>query len=167
MIASGHHFNLSCEAEGTPPPRISWFKDGSRITSISTEHARRTSVMSFMPVRPENQGRYWCEAKSTEGWTQSPSVFLKGIKKEKEICCTWVKPRPKQFQIFVKRSNLEQCCNARPVQCKDNPGILLNCSVNNFPALIRHLSGDALIERGQCLSEKHDTEPGMDSNPGL
>lgn len=85
MIASGHHFNLSCEAEGTPPPRISWFKDGSRITSISTEHGRRTSVMSFMPVRPENQGRYWCEAKSTEGWTQSPSVFLKGIKKEKEI----------------------------------------------------------------------------------
>lgn len=41
--------------------------------------------MSFMPVRPENQGRYWCEANSTEGWTQSPSVFLKGIKKEKEI----------------------------------------------------------------------------------
>ena len=31
-------------------------------------------------------------------------------------------------------------CNARPVQCKDNPGILLTSSVNNFPALISRLS---------------------------
>ena len=83
MIAPGRHFNLSCKADGAPPPSISWFKDGSRITSTSIEHVRGTSVMAFMPVRPENRGRYWCEANSTEGWTKSPAVFLTGILENK------------------------------------------------------------------------------------
>lgn len=76
IIASGRHFNLSCEAEGAPPPSITWFKDGSRITNTSIKHVRGTSVMAFTPVRPENRGHYWCEANSTEGRTQSPTVFL-------------------------------------------------------------------------------------------
>lgn len=84
IIASGRHFNLSCEAEGTPPPSITWFKDGSRITNTSIKHVRGTSVMAFTPVRPENRGHYWCEANSTEGRTQSPTVFLTGIKKKKK-----------------------------------------------------------------------------------
>ena len=33
-------------------------------------------------------------------------------------------------------------CDARRMPCKDNPGILLSCSVNNFPAFISHLSGE-------------------------
>lgn len=40
--------------------------------------------MAFTPVRPENRGHYWCEANSTEGRTQSPTVFLTGIKKKKK-----------------------------------------------------------------------------------
>lgn len=79
MIASGRHFNLSCEAEGAPPPRIWWFKDGSRITNTSIKDVRGTSVMTFMPIRSENQGHYWCEANNTEGWIQSPSVYVTGI----------------------------------------------------------------------------------------
>lgn len=32
--------------------------------------------MTFMPIRSENQGHYWCEANNTEGWIQSPSVYV-------------------------------------------------------------------------------------------
>lgn len=128
MIASGHHFNLSCEAEGTPPPRISWFKDGSRITSTSTEHGRRTSVMSFMPVRPENQGRYWCEANSTEGWTQSPSVFLKVLRRPYFVI------HPEDVSVY-EGENVTMSCLATGFPAPVIGWLKNNESIDNFSSV--------------------------------
>ena len=82
-VDSGSYFNLKCEATGVPPPKVTWFKDGSQIMSNSSIiDDRGTSVITFTSVRPENRGHYWCEANNTEGWMQSSSIFLTGIKRK-------------------------------------------------------------------------------------
>ena len=81
-VASGSYFKLTCEASGVPTPNMTWFKDGSQIMSNSSiEEVGGASVMTFMSVRPENRGHYWCEANNTKGWVQSSVVALTGIYK--------------------------------------------------------------------------------------
>ena len=76
--SEGSKANLSCKASGIPPPVITWFKDGYRLQSSSVIGGKGYSILTFESVHLHDQGQYWCEANSTEGWNRSSSVNLKG-----------------------------------------------------------------------------------------
>ena len=113
MTASGRYFNLSCEARGVPPPKITWFKGEIKIISNSplNDDKDTASALAFNSVRLENRGSYCCEANSAEGWVKSSSIFLTGIKIESR----WRNLRT--FALIVSAypycaSN--SCCNVTP-----------------------------------------------------
>ena len=70
---------LSCNASGVPLPSITWFKDGNSLSSSSVIGSKSYSILNFESVHPHDQGRYWCEANSTEGQSRSAPVNLTGI----------------------------------------------------------------------------------------
>jgi len=75
-FSAGSKANLSCHASGIPRPVITWFKDGHRMPSFSVKQVRGHSILALDSVRLNDQGKYWCEANSTEGWNRSSSVSL-------------------------------------------------------------------------------------------
>ena len=75
-FSAGSKANLSCHASGIPRPVITWFKDGHRVPSLSVTEFKGYSILDFDSVRLNDQGKYWCEANSTEGWNRSSSVKL-------------------------------------------------------------------------------------------
>jgi hemicentin len=60
---------MSCEANGLPPPVISWNRDGAEINSSATEGTRLLSngALRFNRVRLEDAGRYECVASNVAG----------------------------------------------------------------------------------------------------
>ncbi|KAL9955870.1 hypothetical protein ACROYT_G037263 [Oculina patagonica] len=75
-VSAGSKANLSCTASGVPRPVITWFKDGRRIPRSSVSGVKGSSLLAFETVRLSDQGNYWCEANSTEGWNRSSTVNL-------------------------------------------------------------------------------------------
>ncbi|XP_078348254.1 peroxidasin-like [Oculina patagonica] len=125
MVPSGSYFNLSCEASGVPPPKITWFKDGSQIMSNSSiEDVRGSSVMTIMSVRPENRGHYWCEANNTEGWVQSSAVVLKVLWKPYFVS------HPENVSIY------------------EDENVTLSCSAAGFPTPVIGWLKDNMSIRG-------------------
>lgn len=59
---------LTCEAEGHPPPSLTWLKDGSPVTAKDNlrvlEQGRKIEIISALP---SDAGRYACVASSIAG----------------------------------------------------------------------------------------------------
>ena len=71
--------NFTCEAFGIPSPVITWFKDNSRVPKDNRiQKIKESSVLTVDSVTPQDQGRYWCEANSSEGWNRSTIANLTG-----------------------------------------------------------------------------------------
>ena len=77
-IAAGQKTNFSCEAFGIPRPVITWFKDNQRVLKSRVKEIKAKSVLTVDSVTPQDQGRYWCEANSDEGWNRSTIANLTG-----------------------------------------------------------------------------------------
>ena len=52
------------------------------MPSFSVKQVRGHSILALDSVRLNDQGKYWCEANSTEGWNRSSSVSLTGTMSE-------------------------------------------------------------------------------------
>ena len=78
-----------CYGSGVPRPVITWFKNGHRVPSFSVKEFKGHSLLTFDSVHLNDQGMYWCEANSTEGWNRSSSVSLTGkwAYKVQGYCC--------------------------------------------------------------------------------
>lgn len=78
-ITTGETANFSCEAFGTPRPVITWFKDNRRVPKDNRiTEIKALSVLTVHSVVPQDQGKYWCEASSDEGWNRSSIANLTG-----------------------------------------------------------------------------------------
>ncbi|KAL9955849.1 hypothetical protein ACROYT_G037236 [Oculina patagonica] len=75
-IVTGEETNFSCEALGIPRPVITWFKDGRKIPKDIIKHLNTFSLLTIESVEPQDQGKYWCEANSDEGWNRSTMANL-------------------------------------------------------------------------------------------
>ncbi|XP_078348220.1 fibroblast growth factor receptor 1-like isoform X4 [Oculina patagonica] len=74
---TGKKANFSCEALGIPRPVITWFKDGRRIPKDRIKVENKTfSLLTIESVELKDQGEYWCEANSDEGWNRSAVANL-------------------------------------------------------------------------------------------
>ena len=78
---TGQQTNFSCKAFGIPRPVITWFKDNRTVYVSKHNRIQETnslSVLTVDSVEPQDQGSYWCEARSDEGWSGSNIANLSG-----------------------------------------------------------------------------------------
>ena len=77
-VFAGSKANFTCQASGTPRPTITWFKNGHRVPRSFVKGVKGHSILTFAPVRRDDEGEYWCEAKSSAGWNRSSTATLTG-----------------------------------------------------------------------------------------
>ena len=68
---------LTCSATGIPLPVIRWYKNGHPVPRSSATEFKGHSQLEFQAVGLRDQGKYWCEANSTEGWDRTSPTTLK------------------------------------------------------------------------------------------
>lgn len=79
ITATGQHTNFSCQAFGIPRPVITWFKNNRSVPKDNRiQETKSLSVLTVDSVEPQDQGSYWCEANSDEGWNRSTIANLTG-----------------------------------------------------------------------------------------
>jgi len=78
-ISTGQKTNLSCQAFGIPRPVVTWFKDNRTVPKDRIKESKAMSVLTIDSVQQQDQGRYWCEANSDEGWNRSTVANLTGV----------------------------------------------------------------------------------------
>ncbi|XP_074526683.1 hemicentin-1 [Halichoeres trimaculatus] len=67
-IVLGHPISLSCESNAIPPPTLSWFKDGRKLTSADGVVVHPGGqVLQVSRVQREHAGRYTCQAVNEAG----------------------------------------------------------------------------------------------------
>lgn len=59
---AGEALDLNCVAEGTPPPRLTWSKDGVTLRGRGPEGS-----VHFAAIRTSDAGMYRCEASNGAG----------------------------------------------------------------------------------------------------
>lgn len=61
----GQAFNMSCSAEGAPPPTYAWHKSGIRLQSGSTFDVGNDGGLVIHTVDGSLEGNYMCSATNT------------------------------------------------------------------------------------------------------
>lgn len=84
---------LKCEAEGHPPPSLTWLKDGSPVAARENlrvlEQGRKIEILSALP---SDAGRYVCVATSVAGAREIKyDVSVLGIMTHIDIFCDLLK----------------------------------------------------------------------------
>lgn len=82
VVPRNNPFTLYCKAEGSPDPKIDWYKDGEPLT---IEPGRQMLLPSgnlfFLSVTnfrgESDSGVYWCEAKNELGVARSQNATLR------------------------------------------------------------------------------------------
>lgn len=74
---------LDCQAEGSPPPTIKWFRDGIEITSEGRYRIFPNGTLQLQEARQDDAGVYVCVAGNSAGFKRvESSVIVKGELKE-------------------------------------------------------------------------------------
>ncbi|KAM6930619.1 hemicentin-1 [Xenentodon cancila] len=67
-VVLGHPVTLSCESNAIPPPQLSWFKDGRKLTSADgVVLLPGGQALQISRVQQEDGGRYTCQAVNEAG----------------------------------------------------------------------------------------------------
>lgn len=75
-------YTLNCKAEGSPEPKIEWFKDGKKLTiDPARQMLLPTGDLLLLSVsysrRETDGGIYYCEARNELGMAKSRNATLK------------------------------------------------------------------------------------------
>ncbi|XP_039476218.1 hemicentin-1 [Oreochromis aureus] len=67
-VVLGHQISLSCESNAIPPPKLSWYRDGKKLTSADgVVLLPGGQVLQIARVQKEDAGRYTCLAVNEAG----------------------------------------------------------------------------------------------------
>ncbi|XP_057363933.1 hemicentin-1 isoform X3 [Manis pentadactyla] len=67
IIAVDKPIMLPCEADGLPPPEITWHKDGHEIMGSIREHILSSGALQIAFAQPGDSGQYICMAANVAG----------------------------------------------------------------------------------------------------
>lgn len=113
--------SLLCEAEGFPPPDITWHKDGHALTESLRQRILSSGALQIAFAQPDDAGQYTCIAANVAG-SSSVSTTLtvhgrlfKAIYFHLLCLCDNEKRSPRTNAMTVKTSvSGEQCLCAWP-----------------------------------------------------
>uniref|UniRef100_A0A3Q2GH42 Hemicentin-1 n=1 Tax=Cyprinodon variegatus TaxID=28743 RepID=A0A3Q2GH42_CYPVA len=138
----GEELTLDCRANGIPPPRFSWLKDGESLEGSDTHHITLTPSGSTLTVRrlsPEDSGTYTCLAVNPAG--QESKIYTLVVLVPPSISGETSVPREVQV---TQDSMVTLECHAA-----GNPPPQISWLMNGRPLLLsprtRLLSGDAVL----------------------
>ncbi|KAK5871231.1 hypothetical protein PBY51_004123 [Eleginops maclovinus] len=67
-VVLGHTISLTCESNAIPPPKLSWYKDGRKLTSADgVVLLPGGQVLQITRVQKEDAGKYTCQAVNEAG----------------------------------------------------------------------------------------------------
>ncbi|XP_028269954.1 hemicentin-1 isoform X2 [Parambassis ranga] len=67
-VVLGHPVSLSCESNAIPPPKLSWYKDGQKLSSADgVVLLPGGQVLQITRVQKEHAGKYTCQAVNEAG----------------------------------------------------------------------------------------------------
>ncbi|XP_072244443.1 hemicentin-1 [Leuresthes tenuis] len=67
-VVLGHSISLSCESNAIPPPKLSWYKDGRKLTSADgVVLLPGGQVLQISRVQEDDAGKYTCQAVNEAG----------------------------------------------------------------------------------------------------
>ncbi|XP_029295180.1 LOW QUALITY PROTEIN: hemicentin-1 [Cottoperca gobio] len=67
-VVLGHPVSLSCESNAIPPPKLSWYKDGRKLTSANgVVILPGGQMLQISRVQKEDAGKYTCQAVNEAG----------------------------------------------------------------------------------------------------
>ncbi|KAI7811710.1 Protogenin B [Triplophysa rosa] len=66
---------FSCQAKGTPAPRISWFRNGQMISSNGRTKMYNSKLV-ITQIIPEDEAFYQCQAENSQGWVLSAARLV-------------------------------------------------------------------------------------------
>lgn len=58
---------LHCHAEGTPPPSVTWHKDGQLLSDSVRQRLLSSGSLQITLIQPTDSGRYTCTAANAAG----------------------------------------------------------------------------------------------------
>ncbi|KFM73649.1 Peroxidasin, partial [Stegodyphus mimosarum] len=73
----GNDVELLCQVEGSPPPLLSWSREGNFITSGGkVKLLKNSSVLSIERVNKQDEGIYTCHAENAAGQRNSSALLM-------------------------------------------------------------------------------------------
>ncbi len=70
-VKEGDSVTLSCSSRGRPDVSFTWFKN-----RINIENSPQMSELKLINVKPEDSGKYYCEAKNKLGANESNIIII-------------------------------------------------------------------------------------------
>ncbi|XP_047376657.1 hemicentin-1 isoform X4 [Sciurus carolinensis] len=67
VIATDKPITLQCEADGVPPPDVTWHKDGHAVVESIRQHILSSGALQIAFAQPEDTGQYMCMAANVAG----------------------------------------------------------------------------------------------------
>ncbi|XP_075384531.1 hemicentin-1 isoform X2 [Tenrec ecaudatus] len=136
--------NLVCEADGTPPPIIMWYRDEVQVTESSTiQIANNGKILRLFKAIPEDSGRYSCKAINVAGASQ------KSFNVEVLVPPTIIgASSPNEVSVLLNHDTTLEC------KVKGIPFPVIHWFKDNKPLFL----GDPnieLLDRGQILHLKN------------
>lgn len=108
---------LHCQAEGSPPPSVTWHKDGQPLSESVRQRVLSSGSLQIAFIQPVDTGRYTCTAANAAG-TVSLEMSL-------TVQSTFLIVRPFKPQNATHRVCSPFCCVAIVQE-------LINMSLNCF-----------------------------------
>ena len=85
VVAKGFPVTLKCKADGDPEPKVTWWKDGTRVVTAHPDNKIHrvllpSGFLFFLKAvstkRESDSGTYWCEATNIHGTARSQNATL-------------------------------------------------------------------------------------------
>ncbi|KAG2469776.1 HMCN2 protein, partial [Polypterus senegalus] len=116
-VVLGHSASLSCEAEGVPPPRITWLKDDRPVISGQRmSYSEWGQAIYIGGVRGDDAGRYTCRAVNVAG--KSERSYLMRV---------LVPPKIEKHRLTTVGAD------SREIKVRINHTLSLTCMTENQP----------------------------------
>lgn len=85
---------LQCQADGSPPPSVTWHKDGQPLSESVRQRVLSSGSLQIAFIQPSDTGRYTCTAANAAGTVNiemslTVQSMLQSIQylKSHHLCC--------------------------------------------------------------------------------
>lgn len=169
---------LQCQADGSPPPSVTWHKDGQPLRESVRQRVLSSGSLQMAFIQPSDTGRYTCSAANAAG-TVSLEMSLTVQSKFKRVrkrchpslvvlsyslVVTFAVPpsiRGGEQEVTVVENNQVQLqCVAegvpQPTLSWEKDGSTIDESTGEYTILP---SGELAIDVAQVIKDTHRTDP--------